>query len=46
MFRHRTKPFKLFTLCIVLVQIFALTSTGALTALQPTPALAQGGYTA
>ncbi|MCL4860780.1 MAG: MSCRAMM family adhesin SdrC, partial [Caldilineaceae bacterium] len=36
MSRHRTKPFKLFTLCIVLVQIFALT------ALQPTPALAQG----
>ncbi len=42
MSKPKSKAFKLFTLCIVLVQIFALTAAGALTALQPTPALAQG----
>jgi hypothetical protein len=41
MSRHRTKRFKWFTLCVVLMQIFALTATGALTALQPTPQMAR-----
>jgi cysteine-rich repeat protein len=43
MSRHKTKTtrFKFLTLCIVLVQIFALTVTGALTAFQPTPEMAR-----
>ncbi|RIK37607.1 MAG: hypothetical protein DCC55_23730 [Chloroflexi bacterium] len=41
MSNYRTKRFRLLTLCIVFVQILALTTTGVLTALQPTPDLAQ-----
>ncbi|RIK37611.1 MAG: hypothetical protein DCC55_23750 [Chloroflexi bacterium] len=45
MSKHRTRQFKLLTLCIVFVQILALTTTGMLTALGvpagPTPHLAQ-----
>ncbi|RIK33004.1 MAG: hypothetical protein DCC55_35780, partial [Chloroflexi bacterium] len=41
MSNHRTKYFKLLTVCIVLIQIFTVTTAGALTALQPTPQMAQ-----
>jgi hypothetical protein len=41
MLKPRSKSLKLLTLCITLVQIFALTATGALTALQPAPQMAQ-----
>ncbi|MCL4861818.1 MAG: hypothetical protein KJZ93_20535, partial [Caldilineaceae bacterium] len=42
MSKPKSKAFKLFTLCITLVQIFALTATGVLTPFKSTPALAQG----
>ncbi|MCL4862648.1 MAG: hypothetical protein KJZ93_24765, partial [Caldilineaceae bacterium] len=42
MSKLRSKLYRLLSLCIVLLQIFALTATGALTVLQPTPVRAQG----